>query len=343
MTDDKIAYAIKVMNESGIVVSGDALTLGIGAMTDARWQRFYEIDGRGRHRAQGPGSQEGIQPGVRQQGRREGVMAWAASNAAKTVAATATRPLISLRDIAKRYANGTTAVTGLDLDLDAGEFLSLLGPSGCGKSTVLRLIAGLGEPTAGSVEWSTGTARTAVVHDLGFVFQEPTLMPWATAQHNVMLPLTLEGGRGAASGGACRSGPGRRSASRVRARLPARTVGRHEDARVDRARPRDRAQGAAHGRTLRRARRDHAPEAERRPAGALAAKAAFTVVFVTHSVFESVYLSQRVVVMAARPGRVIADLAIDAPTARDAAFRTSPHYLRSCRAVSAKLVEAIAA
>jgi NitT/TauT family transport system ATP-binding protein len=271
-------------------------------------------------------------------------MAWAASNAAKTVAATATLPLISLRGIAKRYANGTTAVTGLDLDLHAGEFVSLLGPSGCGKSTVLRMIAGLGEPTAGSVEWSTSEHAThgRSLHDVGFVFQEATLMPWATAQQNVMLPLTLK------------KVAGREAARRAEAALAA--VGLDS---FRRAYPRELSGGMKMRVSIARALVTEPKvllldepfaaldEITRQKLNddllALWAKAAFTVVFVTHSVFESVYLSQRVVVMAARPGRVIADMAIDAPPVREAAFRTSPHYAASCRAVSAKLVEAIAA
>src|SRR5204863_8736477 len=88
--------------------------------------------------------------------------------------------------VAKRYSSGTLAVTGVDLDVRAGEFMSLLGPSGCGKSTLLRLIAGLGEPSAGRIDWPT-SAR-----DVGFVFQDATLMPWATALDNVMLPMRLK-------------------------------------------------------------------------------------------------------------------------------------------------------
>ena len=158
-------------------------------------------------------------------------------------------------------------------------------------------------------------------------------MPWATALTNVMLPLQLTPACATRrSGERGRRGAGRGRADRLRARLSARAVGRHEDARLDRARAGDAAQGAADGRAVRRARRDHPPQAQRRPAGAVGERERFTVVFVTHSVFEIVYLSQRIVVMAARPGRVIADLAIDAPYPRDAAFRTSPDYAAHCRA-----------
>ena len=102
-------------------------------------------------------------------------------------------PLVSARNVSKRFANGTLAVRGVDLDVVAGEFVSLLGPSGCGKSTLLRMIAGLVAPTAGTIEWPSSARAAAGEHDphLGFVFQDPTLMPWANAIRNVMLPLTL--------------------------------------------------------------------------------------------------------------------------------------------------------
>ncbi|HYR64645.1 MAG TPA: ATP-binding cassette domain-containing protein, partial [Reyranella sp.] len=95
--------------------------------------------------------------------------------------------LVGVRGVSKVFANGVQALSGVSLDVEVAEFLSVLGPSGCGKSTLLRLIAGLIQPTAGSIEWLGGKA------DIGFVFQEPTLMPWATALANVALPLKLRG------------------------------------------------------------------------------------------------------------------------------------------------------
>ena len=92
-------------------------------------------------------------------------------------------PLVSIRGVSKIFANGVQALDGISLDIEAGEFLSVLGPSGCGKSTLLRLIAGLAPPSAGAIDWPAGKP------DIGFVFQEPTLMPWATALANVALPL----------------------------------------------------------------------------------------------------------------------------------------------------------
>jgi NitT/TauT family transport system ATP-binding protein len=100
-----------------------------------------------------------------------------------------------VRHVSKQFANGTLAVRDVNLDLGAGEFISLLGPSGCGKSTLLRMIAGLGAPSTGTIEWPTTghDASGKPERDLGFVFQDPTLMPWANALANVMMPLTLKG------------------------------------------------------------------------------------------------------------------------------------------------------
>ena len=97
----------------------------------------------------------------------------------------ANQPLAAFRAVSKRFSNGVTALERLDLDVHAGEILSLIGPSGCGKSTALRLLAGLAEPSSGTIAWSGSRP------ELGFVFQEPTLMPWATVWANVWLPLRL--------------------------------------------------------------------------------------------------------------------------------------------------------
>ena len=108
----------------------------------------------------------------------------------------ASTPLVAVRHVSKQFANDTLAVRDVDLELGAGEFISLLGPSGCGKSTLLRMIAGLGAPSSGTITWpgETGAAQGSAGHgarDLGFVFQDPTLMPWANALANVMLPLKI--------------------------------------------------------------------------------------------------------------------------------------------------------
>src|SRR5690242_10442706 len=96
-------------------------------------------------------------------------------------------PLVALHGVDKVYSNGVVALKGLELAIGEGEFVSLLGPSGCGKSTVLRLIAGLGERSGGTIEWSS------TQHEIGFVFQDPTLMPWANVSDNIYLPLRVKG------------------------------------------------------------------------------------------------------------------------------------------------------
>src|SRR5258706_15357965 len=101
---------------------------------------------------------------------------------------------VSLRAVRKSFASGVDALDGLDVNIWPREFVSLLGPSGCGKSTALRIIAGLSEPSRGAVAWRDGAdARRGIGTGLGFVFQEPTLMPWTTVFSNVFLPLKLAG------------------------------------------------------------------------------------------------------------------------------------------------------
>ena len=246
--------------------------------------------------------------------------------------------LVGVRGVSKVFANGVEALADVSLDVRAGEFLSVLGPSGCGKSTLLRLIAGLAEPTTGTIEWSDDGGRA----DLGFVFQEPTLMPWATALANVALPLKL---RGVA-----------RSEREARAAEALDNVGLKGFERVW---PRELSGGMKMRVSLARA-----LVVEPRlllmdePFAALDEitrhrlnddllelwhKSRVTVVFVTHSVFESVFLSQRIVVMSARPGRVSAELAVTTPYPRSQAFRTSAEYAAWCRQASSRLGEAMAA
>jgi NitT/TauT family transport system ATP-binding protein len=254
------------------------------------------------------------------------------------------RSLVEIRGVSKRYANGTLAVSDVNLDVRAGEFLSLLGPSGCGKSTLLRMIAGLGEVSAGKIDWpgSKRDGRGQPVRDLGFVFQDPTLMPWATAQRNVMLPLLLK------------YVPTNQAAERATAALASVGLGSFLNAY-----PRELSGGMKMRVSIARALVTQPKillmdepfaaldEITRHKLNddllALWVKTGFTVVFVTHSVFESAYLSQRIAVMAARPGRIIADMASNAAFPRPAAYRTSAGYAELCRIVSAKLEEAIAA
>jgi NitT/TauT family transport system ATP-binding protein len=253
------------------------------------------------------------------------------------------RPLVALRGIGKVFSNGTVALAGLDLDIAAGEFISLLGPSGCGKSTALRIIAGLGEPTSGEVLWP-GSAGADHRADIGFVFQEPTLMPWATVAENVWLPLRLIGvGRSDA-------------ASRIAETLA--LVGLSGFAG---AYPRELSGGMKMRVSIARALITR-PKLllMDEPFAALDEITRFrlnddvlrirdergcTVIFVTHSVYESVYLSDRVVVMAARPGRVLREIAIRRPEglAEREEFRRTQPYLEACREASEALQGAMSA
>jgi NitT/TauT family transport system ATP-binding protein len=243
-------------------------------------------------------------------------------------------PLVSLRNVSKRFANGTLALQGMSLDCGEHDFISFLGPSGCGKSTALRLIAGLTRISSGEMQWSSGKAASE--RDLGFVFQEPTLMPWAKVFDNVWLPLKL-------------TGVSRDAAAPVVAQV-LEMVGLSRFADVY---PRELSGGMKMRVSIARALVTHPrlllmdepfaalDEMTRIKLNndllAIWREHRFSVIFVTHSVYESVYLSNRIVVMAARPGRVIDEIRIDEPYPRGEAFRTSSRYNAHCQAVSQSL------
>jgi NitT/TauT family transport system ATP-binding protein len=249
--------------------------------------------------------------------------------------------LVALRGVSKTFPNGTLALRGLDLDVRAGEFASLLGPSGCGKSTALRIIAGLSEPTEGTVAWEPAAAHPGE-NRIGFVFQEPTLMPWASVFGNVTLPLRLKG---------VSIGEARPRAVAALERVGLKDFGR--------AYPRELSGGMRMRVSIARALvTEPALLLMDEPFAALDEITRFklnndllqvwqslhtTVVFVTHSVFESVYLSSRIVVMAARPGRVFTEIKVDAPYPRDPNYRTSAEYAALCRRTSDALAKAMAA
>jgi NitT/TauT family transport system ATP-binding protein len=244
--------------------------------------------------------------------------------------------LVSLREVSKAFANGVTALEGFDLDIREGEFVSLLGPSGCGKSTVLRLIAGLAQPTQGQVTWS---GNQAVDHrgEIGFVFQDPTLMPWANVADNVWLPLRL---RGVSKRGA---------QERIAASLA--LVGLQAFAK---AYPRELSGGMKMRVSIARA-LTLAPRLllMDEPFAALDEINRFrlnddllrlqdelrcTIVFVTHSVYESAYLSSRIAIMSQRPGRIVAEIRGEALAQRPPGFRASPRYGALCGQISTVLM-----
>ncbi|OJT96575.1 MAG: hypothetical protein BGN82_06135 [Alphaproteobacteria bacterium 65-7] len=246
--------------------------------------------------------------------------------------------LLALSEVGKRFAggtrfaDGTEALRGLSFSIAPGEFVALVGPSGCGKSTALRLAAGLLTPDAGMVAWPDGRPET------GFVFQEPTLMPWADALTNARLPLDL--GRVPR-----RQADARAAAALARAGLDgfARAYPRELSggmkmrvslARALVAQPRlllldepfaalDEITRHALGDDLKRLWREYG----------------LTVLFVTHSAAESAWLAGRVLVMTPRPGRIAADIAL--PPGRDS--RLAPATIEAQRAISAALSQAMAA
>jgi len=243
-----------------------------------------------------------------------------------------------LRGIAKRFRTGVAALEAIDLDIGRGEFLSLIGPSGCGKTTLLRIIAGLAEPSRGERQLSLSAEGGGKIPSgrVGYVFQDPTLMPWSTVLDNVLLPFRV----------ARRTG----SAERERVREEIRAVGLDgfEDAY-----PRQLSGGMRMRVSIARALvTDPELLLLDEPFAALdeITRMALnddllrlwesrrtTVVFVTHSVFESVYLSTRIAVITARPGRISADLAVELPQPRERPLRTSPAYAAICAEVSSAL------
>jgi NitT/TauT family transport system ATP-binding protein len=245
------------------------------------------------------------------------------------------RTLLALQGVDKRYDNGTLALQGVDLAIGEHEFVSLLGPSGCGKSTALKMIAGLASVTAGQITWPSAPAGDHA-KDISFVFQEPTLMPWTKVFDNVWLPLRLKGIS--------------RDAARPQVDEALAKVGLAQFAHVY---PRELSGGMKMRVSIARAMVTEPrlllmdepfaalDEMTRFKLNndtlALWQAKKFTTIFVTHSVYESVYLSNRIIVMAARPGRVVADIKIDEPYPRSDAFRTTPRYAQWCVQVSQAL------
>lgn len=252
------------------------------------------------------------------------------------------RLVTSLKSVSKIFSNGTVALHDMNLDVRGGEFLSLLGPSGCGKSTALRIIAGLGDATTGTVDWPSSqiNARGLPEGDISFVFQEPTLMPWQTVFGNVFMPLRLKGA----------------SKSGVRDYIlqTLATVGLEDFAE---AYPRELSGGMRMRVSIARALVTKPKlllmdepfaaldEITRQKLNddvlRLWRETGITVVFVTHSVFESAYLSNRIVVMKARPGQVFADVPLKTSLERPENYRTSEEYRATCETVSQALQGAI--
>jgi NitT/TauT family transport system ATP-binding protein len=252
------------------------------------------------------------------------------------------RPLLRLSGVSKTFTTGTAALLDVDLTIYPGEFVSLLGPSGCGKSTLLKLIAGLASPSSGTIDWprSSYSADGRPEPSLGFVFQEPTLLPWRTAADNVQLPLLLAGVKGPAMRDRVGEALAQVGLSAFAKMYPRQLSGgmkmRVSIARALVTRPEILLMDepfAALDEITRTKLNDELLE--------LFARQGLTVIFVTHSVYESVYLSSRIVVMCPRPGRVTAEIPIEVNHPRTEEFRTSTFYNERCRLVSAALRRAM--
>lgn len=246
--------------------------------------------------------------------------------------------VLHANQVEKTYSNGTLALSRMSLRVQRGDFVSLLGPSGCGKSTLLKLFAGLESPSHGRVRWAGLDKPSKSKLKTAMVFQEATLMPWADVAANVRLPLDLSGV------------PRAEADQRVKAVLDQVGLGA-----FGHAYPRELSGGMQMRASLARALVTE-PDVllMDEPFGALDeftrnkldadlralwAKRNLTVVFVTHSIYEAVYLSSRVVMMAARPGRITADVPMDEPD-RSEAYRLSPAFAQHCRDLSALLMSA---
>ena len=241
--------------------------------------------------------------------------------------------LLSASHLSKRFGNGVEALQDFSFAIAKGDFVSLLGPSGCGKSTALRIVAGLLAPDAGGITWTAGKP------DIGFVFQEPTLMPWADALTNARLPLDLKKLPRDEADTRAQRALARVGLSGFENALPRELSGgmkmRVSIARALAARPQlllldepfaalDEITRASLNDDLLRLWREDG----------------LTVLFVTHSVAESCYLSERVLVMTPRPGRLAADIALPEQAGRATGFRLTPQFLECQRLVSGRLLEA---
>lgn len=252
-------------------------------------------------------------------------------------AAPARARVLRMHAVDKTFTGNVVALRRMSMEVRQGDFISLLGPSGCGKSTALRLIAGLMRPTLGRIEWEGGTSAD----DLGVVFQEPTLMPWATVEKNVWLPFRMQGKSLAASRDRIHEVLSLVGLDGFAGRYPRELSGgmkmRVSIARAMVTNPRlilmDEPFAALDEITRQKLNDDLL---------SLKAQIDATVIFVTHSVFESVFLSNRILVMAARPGRVIKDIDVPAPYPRGIDWRTSPEYAAIAREASDTLHGALA-
>jgi NitT/TauT family transport system ATP-binding protein len=246
--------------------------------------------------------------------------------------------LLNIEAVGRRFAGGVEALRDVSLTIGAGDFVALLGPSGCGKSTLLRLIAGLDQPDSGALTWQEGHAPG--LGEIGFVFQDATLLPWASAEDNVYLPLRLRGVKRARAMDDIRAVLDRVGLTGFERARPAQLSGgmrmRVSIARALVTRPRlllmDEPFAALDEFTRHRLQADLL---------ALWQSLGCTVVFVTHSIYEAAFLAQRIVLMTPRPGRIAMELTASLTMGPDR--RLDPAYAALVAAVTRAMQGALAA
>ncbi|MNC33437.1 Aliphatic sulfonates import ATP-binding protein SsuB [compost metagenome] len=250
-----------------------------------------------------------------------------------------TKERVRMGQLSKVYPNGTVAVQDVDLTINEGEFLCFVGPSGCGKSTIFKMITGLSEPTGGTLEVMGTTPKQARKQsDTAFVFQDHTLLPWSSVIDNVALPLALRGVS--------------RKERLLEAERVLELVGLKD---YMKSMPRQLSGGMKMRASIARALISK-PKLllMDEPFGALdeitrqtlqfelldlwSRDQEMTVLFVTHNVFEAVFLSTRVAVMTPRPGKIAAVIDVPVPFPRNESFRTTPEFGQIVRAVSDALM-----
>jgi NitT/TauT family transport system ATP-binding protein len=246
--------------------------------------------------------------------------------------------VLDIKAVGRRFPTGTEALRDVSLHIAAGDFIALLGPSGCGKSTLLRLIAGLDRPDAGSLDWADG--KKPMPGDIGFVFQDATLLPWATAEENVFLPLRLRGVAWADATGDVRAALARVGLAGFEQQRPKQLSGgmrmRVSIARALVTRPRvllmDEPFAALDEFTRHRLQSDLL--GVWRDVGC-------TVVFVTHSIYEAAFLARRIVLMTPRPGRIEREMASTLTIGPET--RLDPAYAALVASVSRAMEQALEA
>jgi NitT/TauT family transport system ATP-binding protein len=229
--------------------------------------------------------------------------------------------MLTITNVGRRFPSGTEALRDASLRLNAGDFVALLGPSGCGKSTLLRLIAGLDKPDTGTLTWDAGQPPSP--GEVGYVFQDATLLPWASTADNVWLPLRLRGVPRDQAEPAIASAIARVGLKGFEDSRPRQLSGgmrmRVSIARALVTKPRlllmDEPFAALDEFTRHKLQTDLL---------ALHASIGCTVVFVTHSIYEAAFLARRVVLMTPRPGRIAREM--DSPIAHGADTRLDPAY-----------------